>query len=99
MATKRIRAGEAVAWRSQSAGTSKLKRGTVLAFIPARTRVREVWSGYDDLPSGRNRLGGVQSQQPRYLVEVPRGNGLEPYVYAPAASTVEEQNPLSAREP
>ena len=80
-----IQVGAVVEWESQSGGYRKVKRGTVVAYLPPGEDARSVLS----------RLGLVGplkaqpiSRVPRYLVEVQAGPKARHY-YAPLADRLE----------
>lgn len=87
-----IQPGTAVAWTSQSQGTTKTKQGTVLGFVPANTDIKMVMRSaglppWQDIPVSRRKFNpNWPSHNARYLVAVPRGNRID--YYAPVASVV-----------
>lgn len=95
----RIKAGEKVAWRSSSGGTTKRKEGTVLAFVSAWQDARTVLlTKIGDLPpSSRIRVqpSTFRSSIDRYLVAV--SDGRKDVYYLPRAEVVEKQNPNAER--
>lgn len=93
----RIKAGEAVTWASQAAGSVKEKTGTVLGFVPSWRSAFSYVPALRDVPKGRRKFDCPTSDKDRYVVEVPRASGNGSDFYAPLASVVEKQNTNAGR--
>lgn len=85
----RIHIGTVVEWVSGAWGVEKLKRGVVIAHLPAGSNA---WRHLPpDTPRTRLR-GDAFSMKDRYLVEVRDAPNRAPRYYTPLASVIERQN-------
>ncbi|MED1945679.1 MULTISPECIES: hypothetical protein [Brevibacillus] len=76
--------GDTVEWESQAGGSTKAKRGEVLAILPAGRRLHQYLPA--DTPSSQCKAQNV-SAIPRALIEVPRGGkSVKADFYAPHVS-------------
>lgn len=88
--------GDFVQWMSHSRGTSELRVGRLIAFIPAGSVPSKISPFLNDISRSGDKLGnGVHgtSQSDRWLVKVERvgkqGQNLTPWYYAPRASALQ----------
>jgi len=80
----KIQVGDTVTWESQAMGRWKVKRGTVIALVPAGVHIAEIWPEALKLPKSRRKWSDDVSKFDRAIVEVPRKK--VPLYYAPRLS-------------
>lgn len=67
-----MKVGDTVVWESQALGYYKVKRGTVIALVPAGVHIAEIWPEALKLPKSRKNWSDDVSKFDRAIVEVPR---------------------------
>lgn len=84
-----VKVGDTVTWESQALGYYKVKRGTVIAIVPAGVHIAEIWPEAMKLPKARKKWSDDVSRFDRAVVEVMRESGRGCDYYAPRLSMLQ----------